>query len=207
MLVDTTLEVAEDVEATGCVVAEVAEGLHRLAPGCGLVVPAGVAVELLVVLDVGLDERLLAYPLLLAVVVERPHAGYIDLDVLVDDAQLIEPVYNFERLVNGHYVVLEVVVREDGSRLEPLGHAGLFPARTGRVAPLGHQSKGSFGNGVPERVVREPGVAGGVVSARVRLLDGEVWEALDAVEATGQADALGPLVACVGGAREVAVAG
>ena len=56
MLVDATLEVAEDIETAGCVVAEVAEGLHHLSPRRGLVIPAGVAVELLIILDKRLDE-------------------------------------------------------------------------------------------------------------------------------------------------------
>ena len=50
-LVDAALEVAEDELAARHVVAEVAERLHDLSPRSRVVVPPGVAVELLVVLD------------------------------------------------------------------------------------------------------------------------------------------------------------
>jgi hypothetical protein len=50
-LVDAALEVAKDEVTTRNVVAEVAQGLHNLAPFSCVVIPSGVAVELLVVLD------------------------------------------------------------------------------------------------------------------------------------------------------------
>lgn len=53
-LVDTALQIAEHEVAARHVVAEVAKRLHNLPPRRRVVVPARVAVELLVVLDEGL---------------------------------------------------------------------------------------------------------------------------------------------------------
>jgi len=93
-LVNTALKVAQNIVATGNVIAKVAHGLHSLGPFPPHVAPSSVAVELLVVLDERFAQNPLASPFLDRSVREAPYTRHVYLDGLVHDIQLIEPVDN-----------------------------------------------------------------------------------------------------------------
>ena len=127
-------------------VAGMAEGLHDISPPLRPVAPARGAIELLVVLDKGLAEDHLAGPL--PSEVTFPHLSHIDLDGLIDDVQLVEPVDVLQSLVYDLHVESEVVIGEGGAGLEPLDDARLamLPARD--VPALGSQAKSTLGERV-----------------------------------------------------------
>lgn len=54
MLINATLKIAQDMVATGNVVAEMAESLHDSTPRQSIVIPSAIAVKLLVIGDKGL---------------------------------------------------------------------------------------------------------------------------------------------------------
>lgn len=62
-LVDAALEVTQHIHAPRYVIAEVADSLHHFAPGRGLVIPAGITVEFLIVLDKGAQLKSFGLPI------------------------------------------------------------------------------------------------------------------------------------------------
>jgi hypothetical protein len=98
-----------------------------LAPSFPVRDPTCVGVEFLVVLDERLSKDILASPGSRRPVSEPPNFSHIDLDALVDNAELVEQSDDFQSLVNGLYVKSKVVFGEDGARLEPLGNTCLSP--------------------------------------------------------------------------------
>jgi hypothetical protein len=134
-------------------------------PCPAIVVPARVAVKLLVVLDERLAQKLFASPL---TVPKLPHLGHVYLDELIHDVQLIEAVDDFQIFVDGLDIERELVPGEDGARLEPLGDAGLTSAGTASVPALGDPTESTGSDGVVEIVGLEYGLPGVVIATIVR---------------------------------------
>jgi hypothetical protein len=141
-----------------------AQGLHDLWPCPGIVVPASVAVKLLVVLDERLAQKPFALP---GTVTKRPHLGHVYPDKLIHDVQLIEAVDDVQSLVHGLDVEHEIVAGEDGACLEPLGDAGLASAGAAGVSALGDPTESAGSDGVVEIVGREYGLVRVVIAAIV----------------------------------------
>jgi hypothetical protein len=183
-----------------------AQGLHDLFPCLLIVVPASVAVELLVVLDERLCESLLASPVVVAIVLESPDLGHVELDKLIHDVQLVKAIGDFQSLVDGLDVEGEVVCFKNSARLEPLGDTGLVFAVTAGVPALGDPTESAGSERVVKSVVGEGGLVGVVITTVVGRLCSRRIEGMsvDAARASRQASALGPLVAGVRGLGEVA---
>ena len=183
-----------------------AQGLHDLPPCSAVVVPASVAVELLVALNEGFAQDSLASPVVIHIVVEFPHLRDVDLDGLTDDVQLVEAVHKLQGFVDGLDIQREVILLKDGTRLEPLHNTGLAGSWATGVAALGNPAEGTRGKRVLERIIREGGVVGVVMAATVGLLgSGAVREmAVDAAGASRPAGALGKLICRVGCLGKVA---
>ena len=101
-----------------------AESLHDLSPGLGIVAPSAVAIELLIVLNEGFTENTLPRPFS-GSGVESPNGGYVDLDVFADYVELVEHVDDLEGFIDSFDIEGEVVGLEDGTSLEPLDDACL----------------------------------------------------------------------------------
>lgn len=189
-------------------VAKVAEGLHYFAPRLGFVGPARVAVELLVVLDEGLNQHTLPRPLP-GIVIKRPYSGHVDLDGLVNDVEFVESVDNLEGLIDSFDVEGEVVGLEDGARLEKLGNACLAAARAGSVGSLGYPPERAFGKGAVELGIWYRSARGDVVSAAIKFTGR--WDIgrvpVDAARTSRCANALGELVGRIGRPGQVTAAG
>ncbi len=157
-------------------------------------------------MDEGLAQHFLASPVVTTIVLETPHLGDIDLDSFIDNVQLVEAVHELQGFVDGLDVQSEVVVLEDGTRLEPFRNTGLAESWATAVAALGNPAEGARGKRVVECVVREGGEVGVVMAAAVGLLGSGVVREMpvDTAGASRPADALGPLVRRVGGLGKVA---
>lgn len=200
VLVDATLEVTQDKVPTGNVVAEVAQGLHDQGPFPSLVAPPGVAVKLLIVLDKRLDQGPLASPAVSTIVIELPYLRHVYLDCFIDYVQLIELVDNVQGLVHSLDIEAEVILLEDGARLEPLANAGLVTASTLGIFPLCNPPKSTRSKGVIESTMFKGTSTRVVVTAAVRLLCG--WAVgMVAVHATCASRHAGRLGILVGGVR------
>lgn len=198
-LVDASLKVAKHVVAARDMVAKVAQGLHDLGPLDPSVVPSRVAVELLVVGDERLDQRVLSSPATEGGVLKPPHGRDIDLDGFGHDAELVEAVDKFQCLVDSLDVKPEEIVGKDCARLEPLGDAGLTTAWALGVRALGNPAKSTGGEGVGEGRVRKGCLIRLVVTSTVegRGFGAIKVVAMNAACASRVAVALGPLVICI----------
>lgn len=86
-------------------VREVTERLHELRPAIVVVLPAGVAVEFLIVFNERFDKSLLSFPWFIS---PNPHLRVVDHNWLVDDAGIIKLPQDVERLRNHASVIVEV---------------------------------------------------------------------------------------------------
>lgn len=128
-IIPAALEVTQQELAARVMVGEVTQRLHRLAPHISCYWrPPGVRIELLVVLDERLDQRLLPARRVL------PDLGRVQDDVAVDDVRRVPLVDDALGALDDVELLAEVVVLEDGAGLELLRDAGLPGSRAMGVA-------------------------------------------------------------------------